>query len=421
MHRYTSACRGKDRVVIRIVSCGFVLVAIAGADWPQFRGPTGQGIYQGPPLPTSWSAGDNVRWRVRIPGKGWSSPALVAGRVYLTTAVPEGDDHSLRAVCLDAKTGRQVWDVEVFHQDGRTSPPIHSKNSHASPSPVVNDGKVYVHFGHQGTACLDMSGKVIWRNRQIRYAPVHGNGGSPVLVDGLLIFSCDGADHPFVVALDAATGSERWRTSRTWESTKKFAFCTPLVIDVEGQRQVFIPGAGGAAAYRPHDGSEIWRVRYDGYSVVPRPVYGHGMVFFSTGYDTPSFLAVRVDGQGDVTETHVVWRLRRGAPLNPSPLLVGDELYLVSDQGLASCVDARTGKVHWQERLPGAYSASPLYANGLIYFLNETGQATVIRAARTFEIVARNKINERSLASFAAAEGQLLLRGEDALYSIQSP
>ncbi|MCX7702147.1 MAG: PQQ-binding-like beta-propeller repeat protein, partial [Gemmataceae bacterium] len=387
-----------------------------GADWPEFRGPTAQGHYHGKPLPTTWSEGKNIRWKTPIPGLGWSSPALVEGRVYLTTAVPEGIDHSLRALCLDAGTGKIIWDVQVFHQDGKTSPPIHSKNSHASPSPIVSGDRIFVHFGHQGTACLDRRGRLVWSNRDIRYAPVHGNGGSPVLVDDLLIFSCDGADQPFVVALDAATGKERWRTPRSWDSAKKFAFCTPLVIEVQGQKQVFLPGAGGAAAYQPSDGQEIWRVRYDGYSVVPRPVYGHGMVFFSTGYDTPSFLAVRVDGRGDVTDTHIVWQLRRGAPLNPSPLLVGDELYLVSDQGLASCVDARTGKVHWQERVPGAYSSSPMWATGgLIYLLNETGQATILRAKPTFEVVARNKINERTLASLAGVDGLLLLRGDASL------
>lgn len=399
-----------------------LLLALSGlgADWPEFRGPTAQGHYHGKPLPTTWSEGKNICWKTPIPGLGWSSPALVNGRVYLTTAVPQGADHSLRALCLDAATGKIIWDVQVFHQDGKTAPPIHSKNSHASPSPIVSGDRIYVHFGHQGTACLDLAGRIVWSNRDIRYAPVHGNGGSPVLVDGLLIFSCDGADRPFVVALDASTGKERWRTPRSWDAAKKFAFCTPLVIEVQGQKQVFLPGAGGAAAYRPSDGREIWRVRYDGYSVVPRPVYGHGMVFFGTGYDTPSFLAVRVDGQGDVTDTHIVWQLRRGAPLNPSPLLVGDELYLVSDQGLASCVDAHTGKVHWQERVPGAYSSSPLWATGgLIYLLNETGQATILRAKPTFEVVARNKINERTLASLAAVDGLLLLRGDAALYAIQ--
>ncbi len=401
------------------VLAGIMVLVLSGADWPEFRGPTAQGRYHGKPLPTTWSPEQNLLWKATIPGLGWSSPALVDGRVYLTTAVPRGGDHSLRALCLDAATGQIVWDVEVFHQDGRTAPPIHSKNSHASPSPIVAGERIYVHFGHQGTACLDRTGHIIWTNRDIRYAPVHGNGGSPVLVDDMLIFSCDGATNPFVVGLDASSGRERWRTPRSWEATKRFAFCTPLVIEVDGDKQVFLPGAGGAASYRPRDGREIWRVRYDGYSVVPRPVFGHGLVFFSTGYDLPSLLAVRVDGRGDVTESHVVWQLRRGAPLNPSPLLVGDELYLVSDQGLASCVDARTGKLHWQERVPGAYTSSPMEAGGLIYLLNETGQATILRARPTFEIVARSKVPERTLASFAAAEGLLLLRSQSSLYAFR--
>ena len=398
----------------------------AGAEnWPEFRGPTGQGLVRAGSLPTQWSSSKNVAWKTAIPGKGWSSPVVVDGRVYLTTAVPMSDvpnaDQSLRALCLDAETGNLVWQQEVFRQDGKTAPPIQPKNSHASPTAIVDRGQLFVHFGHQGTACLDLSGKLLWANRSFRYLPVHGNGGSPVLVDDALVFSCDGGDQQFVVALDRNTGKTLWKTDRRTSGFKRFAFCTPLVITVNGQKQIISPGANVVCAYEPKSGREIWRVRYDGYSVVPRPVYGHGLVFLSTGYDTPTLLAIRADGQGDVTDTHVAWTTRRGAPHNPSPLLVDDELYLVSDSGVAGCTDAKTGEVYWQQRLGDNYSASPIHADGRIYFQSEEGTGTVVRAGKQFERLATNDLGERTLASYAVVDGSLLIRTEGHLYRISNP
>src|SRR5262249_14077340 len=265
------------------------------------------------------------------------------------------EDHSLRALCLDAQSGKILWQEEVFHQDGRTAPAIHGKNSHASPTPIVHDGKLYVHFGHQGTACLDLAGRILWRNTELRFLPAHGNGGSPVVVDDKLIFSCDGREEAFVAALDRNTGKVAWKTPRGLDVPKKFSFGTPLVISMHGKQQVIVPGSGAVMAYDPATGREIWRVTYPGYSLIPRPVYGHGLVFVNTGYESPTFLAIRPDGEGDITQRHVVWRTRQNAPHTPSPLLVGDELYLVSDDGVASCLNAKTGKVHWKERLGGAF------------------------------------------------------------------
>jgi outer membrane protein assembly factor BamB len=347
---------------------------------------------------------------------------VVQGQVYLTTAVPQekDGDHSLRLLCLNAESGAVIWDKEVFKQDGKTAAKVHGKNSHASPTPIVHGNRIYVHFGHQGTACLDLSGRILWQNRDIKYAPVHGNGGSPVLVDDLLIFSCDGGKDPFVIALNAETGKIRWETARTYDYEKRFSFCTPLVIEVNGAKQVVLPGSGGVVAYEPKTGKEIWKVRYSGYSVVPRPVYGDGMVFLSTGYDQAVMLAIRVDGQGDVTDKNIVWQMDKNAPHNPSPLLVGDELYMVSDRGLATCLDAKTGKVHWgDKRLGGAYSASPIHDNGKIYFLSEQGLTTVIKAGKEFEEIARNDLKDRALASPAAVDGALYIRTEKSLFRIQ--
>lgn len=399
-----------------------VLAADASDEWPEFRGPTGQGISTARDVPVEWSDSKNVVWKQEIPGTGWSSPSVAGGRVYLTAAVPvEGGkegDHSLQALCFDAATGRPLWAKEVFTQSGEKAPKIHAKNSHASPTPLVDNGQIIVHFGHQGIACLSTDGKIVWRNDEIKYPPVHGNGGSPALVGGKLIFSCDGASDPFVVAVDRRTGKAAWKTPRAGAPPKKFAFSTPLVIDVNGKQQLVSPGAGSVGGFDPQTGEEIWRVNYDGYSVIPRPVYGHGLIFISTGYDTPVVMAIRPDGKGDVTESHVAWKLSKGAPNTPSLLLVGDELYMVSDRGIASCVDAKSGEVHWQQRVGGGYSASPLFADGRIYLQNEEGEGIVLAADKKFKKLAENKLGERTLSSYAVINGTLFIRGEKHLYRI---
>lgn len=398
-----------------------VLIA---AEWYQFRGPEGNGQAGAARLPVRWSRTHNVLWRTEIPGKGWSSPVVAAGRVYLTTAVPKNasNDQSLRAICLDAVSGRVIWDVEVFHQDGATAPRIHSKNSHASPTPLVADGRLYVHFGHMGTACLDArTGKRIWTQQSLRYQPVHGNGGSPILVGRRLIYCIDGADVQQVVALDTQTGEVAWKTPRNVRPKKGFSFCTPLAITVNGQQQVICPGSDVVMALDPQTGREIWRVRYEGYSVVPRPVYAHGLVFVSSGYDVPVLYAIRPTGRGDVTATHIAWTVKKGVPRNASPLVVGDCLYLAADDGLVSCLDARSGKLHWSERLGRAYSASPIHAAGRIYFFDEDGQVTVVAAASEFEEIARNRMDERILASAAVIDNDLILRTDKAVYRIAEP
>lgn len=393
-------------------------------NWPQFRGPTGEGHSTGVGLPLEWSDTKNVAWKTGIPGSGWSSPVLYEGKLYLTTAVPiDGKgpkDVSLQTLCVDAARGEILWNREVFSQDGATTDNIHNKNSHASPTPVVEGDRLFVHFGTKGTACLDLAGNVLWRNRDLVYKPVHGNGGSPVLFHDKLMFSCDGGDVQFVVALDAATGQIAWKTPRDNGAPKKFAFATPLVIEVGGRPQLVSPGAGSVNSYDPETGREIWRVTYNGYSVIPRPVYGHGLVFICTGYDSPSLLAIRSDGEGDVTETHVEWKLSKGVPNSPSLTLVDDELYLISDGGVGTCLDAKTGAQHWQQRIDGKYSSSPIDAEGRLYLQSEDGDGTVIRLGKTFEKLARNSLGERTLASYAVGERALFIRSEKNLFRIQA-
>jgi outer membrane protein assembly factor BamB len=400
-----------------------VFAPARAADWPEFRGPTGQGLAEGT-LPVEWGKEKNVVWKKELPGAGWSSPVVVNGRIYLTAGVSVNDGRprelSLQALCLDSKTGKLLWSKEVFRQDA-DAPAPHSKNSHASPTPLVHDGRLYVHFGHQGSACLDLTGKLLWRNNDLKYAPVHGNGGSPILVDDKLIFNCDGGDQCFVAALYRKSGKLAWKTERNADALKTFSFSTPLLITVKGKKQVVSAGSGAVMAYDPGTGKEIWRVRYgDGYSVIPRPVHGRGLVFISTGYMRPSLLAIRPDGEGDVTDSHVAWTVRRSAPHTPSPLLVGDELYMVSDGGVASCLDAKTGKLHWEKRVGGNFSASPLYADGKIYLQSEEGVGLVLKTGKKYEQIAKNPLEERTLASYAAADGALYIRTAKLLYKFQT-
>lgn len=387
----------------------------AAQDWPQFRGPGGQGHSSEQNLPLQWSESSNVAWKTKIPGLGWSSPVVANGRVWLTTAV-EQRGFSLRVLAFDASSGREVVNVEVFkvRYDERD---INPKNSWASPTPILDGDRVYVHFGADGTAALNTSGEILWKNR-FEYQSQHGAGGSPVLYGDLLIFNCDGSDAAFVIAVDKHTGKPKWRTNRGTPSDQ--AYTTPLVIRVGDRDQLISVGAFRARAYDPLTGKEIWRVRYDnGFSNVPRPVFAHGLVFITTGFHQPELLAIRPDGSGDVTKTHVAWSLKRGIPFTPSPLIVGDELYVVNDGGIASCIDARSGTMIWQQRLGGTYSASPVFADGRIYFLAEQGATTVIAPGREFRRLAVNTLDGGLLASMAVANGSMFVRTDSYLYRIR--
>ena len=392
-------------------------VAPAREEWPEFRGPGGQGHSVERGLPLQWGEGKNVAWKAPVAGLGWSSPVVAGGRVWLTTAV-EQRGISLRAVAFDAGSGREVINVEVFKIPSSRRD-INPKNSWASPTPVIDGDRIYVHFGADGTAALSSTGAIMWTAR-FDYQSQHGAGGSPIVLGDLLIFNCDGSDVAFVVALDKHTGKVKWKTNRGFPADQ--AYTTPLAIRAADRDQLISVGAFRARAYDPLTGKEIWRVRYDeGFSNVPRPVFAHGLVFVATGFQQPSLLAVRPDGTGDVTRTHIAWALTRGAPLTPSPLVVGDELYIVNDGGIATCVDARTGTLIWQQRLGGTYSASPVFADGRIYFLAEQGVTTVIAPGKEFRRLATNTLDGGLLASMAISGGSLFLRTDSHLYRIDDP
>lgn len=406
-------------IMVRVIlSLCFVLTATqAGAqNWPEFRGPTGQGHSTGGDLPLEWGEDRNVTWKVPVSGQGWSSPAIADGTIWLTTAVIDDAGVSLRAVAFDSGTGEETLNVEVFRQlDPRL---LNLKNSHASPTPIVDEERVYVHFGAGGTAALSTEGEVLWTTR-FPYISQHGNGGSPALHEDLLIINCDGYDQAFVVALDTATGDVRWKRDRRRPFSQ--AYSTPLVIRVDERDQAISIGAFRATAYDAETGEEIWYVRYEnGFSNVPRPVYGNGLVYIDTGFNQPTLMAVRVDGSGDVTDSHVEWIGTRSIPFTPSPILVGEELYIVSDLGVISCLDAATGDIHWQERVLGNYSASPLYADGRIYFSSEEGATTVIVPGTEFQSLATNTIDGWMLASIAVYDSAFFIRSHTHLYRIDS-
>ena len=393
------------------ISFFLVLVLLTGSDWPQFRGPTGQGVSDEKGLPLQWSESTNVRWKVAIPGKGWSSPVVQGDRIWLTTATEEGK--SLRALSIDRNSGQIVQDVEVFRL--KTPKLANGKNSFASPTPVIEGDYVYVHFGAFGTACITQSGEIVWKTKLEYDNGQHGTGGSPVIYGDLLIVSCDGLDVQFVVALDKRTGKTKWKKSRQGYQ----AYTTPLIVALPGGDQVISPGAFSAFSYEPRSGKELWKVNYgEGFSNVPRPVYGDGLVFICTGFQHPSLLALSVDGSGDVTKSKLAWKLDQGVPLTPSPLLVGAELYFVTDNGIATCVDAKTGKVYWRARIGGNHSASPIYADGRIYFLSEEGESVVIAPGTQLKHLATNQIDGRTLASMAVASGSIFIRSETHLYRI---
>jgi len=394
------------------IVCALLVPGAGAQDWPQFRGPTGQGHAEGQ-APLEWSEGRAVAWKASVPGRGWSSPIVAGGRVWITTAVADGPATSLRLLAYDVETGRETMSVEVFRL--RTTDLLNPKNSHASPTPVAAGDRVYVHFGSEGTAAVTMDGEIVWKARH-RWLTQHGGGGSPIVYEDLLIFNCDGADAAYVVALDTRTGKQRWRTwrRRPWSQ----AYTTPLVIHAAGRDQLVSAGAHVAASYDPRTGKEIWRVSYDGFSNVPRPVFGHGLVFIATGFQQPSIVAVRPDGTGDVTRTHIVWTLARSAPHTPSPLVAGGHLYLLTDGGIVSCVDALTGAIVWQQRLAGAFSASPVLAGGRIYVQSEDGVTTVFSPGPAFAHVAINALDDAMLASMAVLGDALIIRTARHLYRI---
>lgn len=395
--------------------------AAAETNWPEFRGPAGNGHTTATGLPLTWSETENIRWSVPIHGKGWSSPVVWGTQIWMTTATEDGKQRF--AICVDAETGKMVHDVVVFDvPDPQYSHPM---NSHATPTPVIEEGRVYLHFGSTGTMCLDTkTAKTLWLRQDLPCNHFRGAASSPILVGNLLVVSFDGFDLQYVVALDKQTGETVWKSDRNIQykgkdgDTKK-AYGTCHLITVGGQQQLIAPAAEATIAYVPQTGEELWRVRHGGMNVSARPLYGLGRLYLNTGAGGLKMLAVRPEGKGDITDTNIDWTYAKAVPTRPSYLLVGDLLFAVNDSGIASCLDANTGKELWQKRFGGDYCASPLYAEGRVYFFCEDGRSPVVEASSTYNLLAENMLGDGYMASPAVTGKALILRSRTKLYRVE--
>jgi outer membrane protein assembly factor BamB len=396
---------------------------LAFADnWPSFRGPHADGHADAKDLPITWSETENIRWKTAIPGKAWSSPVVWNDQIWLTNAQPDGK--KLFAVCVDRQTGRIIHDIVVFSPDKPAF--CYPYNSPASPTPAIEPGRVYVHFGSTGTACLDTAtGKILWTRQDLPCDHWRGAGSSPILFENLLILTFDGFDRQYLAALDKMTGHTVWKRDRdidygTTNGDYKKAYSTPIVIDVGGSPQLISPSAGATQAFDPRTGKELWRVQSGGMNAAARPLYGLGMVFASSADGGFKLFAVRPDGHGDVTATKVAWKNNRGVPTRCSFLLLAERLFLVNESGVTSLVDAKTGKTTWQGRPNGAFSSSPIFADGRVYVCNETdGSSYVLEPGDEMKVLAVNKLDDGCMASPAAVGKSLFLRTKTHLYCIE--
>ena len=406
----------------------FIQAAIASnnGNWPDWRGPTGQGHSEATGLPLHWSETRNIVWKTPIHDHGYSTPVVWDDQVWLTTATKKGT--ILYAVCIDLNSGRAVHDAEVFRPEKPQR--IHRNNSYATPSAVVEKGFVYVHYGTHGTACLDSgTGEVVWRRSDLNCDHLQGPVSSPVLYDDLLIVPHEGVDVQFTVALDKKTGETVWRYDRPRELYEGIeplyllkSYHTPVIVEVNGTPQLINTGAMLVTGHEPRTGKELWRVRYRDDNPVSRIVSGHGLLFINSGGSPGAahLLAVRQGGVGDVTDSHVLWTMTKDVPSESSPVLVGDLLYTLTDKGMLICKQALTGETVWSERLKGQYGASLLSVDNRIYISNKQGKTTVIEPGRTFRVLAVNELAGFLGASPVVAGKSLLLRSKTHLYRVEN-
>lgn len=394
----------------------------AGDLWPEFRGPTADGHFDNDNLPIRWSESENVRWKTKLPGMGWGTPVISKDRIWLTSATDDG--HEMFVVSVDRKNGKIVQRIKIFEVEEPERK--NNMNSYASPSPVLSENRLFIYYGTYGIACLDTdSGNIIWSRQDINLDHQEGPGSSIILYDGRVIFHCDGRDVQFLLALDAETGATAWQQQRSLDLShvgdfSRKAFTTPLVIETNDGPRLISPAAQGCYCYDPRNGEELWRVRYSGFSAVPRPVALGNITFVVNDFAKPEIHAIRHDGSGDITDSHIEWIYGRNGPSTASPVLVDNRLMFVSDKGVLTCLNARNGKELWKERLGGNFCATPLAAGGLVYWFDRDGKATVIQANDQYEEVAVNELEEGLMASPAAAGNALYLRTTSYLYCIQN-
>ena len=396
--------------------------ATAEDNWPRFRGPQATGRSDATGLPTTWSETKNIKWKTPLHDRGWSSPVVWGDQIWVTAATEDGKiDY---AICVDKDSGRIVHDLKLWENEN-PSPLGNALNGYASCTPVIEAGRVYVHFGSYGTACLDTAtGKILWQRRDLPCEHYRGPGSSPILWENLVIFHMDGFDHQYIVALDKASGETVWKTERdvnygTDNGDVMKAYSTPLVIEAAGKQQLISPTAKSAFSYDPRTGKEFWRVRYGSHSVATTPLFEHGLVYINTGFGKADLLAIRPDGAGDVTNSHVVWAAKKNIGSKPGQVIVDDLILNVHDSGVASCLDAKTGEELWIQRLGGEFSAALLYGDGKVYFCDHAGTTTVVKPAREYVELAQNKLDDGCMASPAVSSKALILRTRSALYRIE--
>ena len=428
------------RIVASCLPCLLSLHSLQADEWPQFRGPRGDGHALQQNLPIRWSETNGVAWKTPIHGRAWSSPVVSGNQIWITTATEDGKE--LFALEIDIRTGKIRHDLKLFTVEKPQF--AHKFNTYASPTPVIETGRVYVTFGSPGTACLDAeTGKILWQRRDLECNHYRGAGSSPILFEDLLLMNFDGSDHQFIVALDKRTGETVWRKDRSIdfkdlgpdgkpesEGDWRKAFSTPHLATIDGQPLLISQGAKAVYAYNPRTGVERWRVEErTSHSASARPISGDGLVYINSGWSSGQILAIRPGAPGEVLDANsdsstnpgqlqVVWRSKRNVPKKPSMLWADGLLYSIDDGGVAACLDGSTGKEVWRERVGGNFSAAPILADGRLYFCNEEGVTTVIRAGREFVRLAENKLDDGFMASPAVMGHFLILRTRTALYRI---
>ncbi len=403
------------------------------AHWPEFRGPHANGhAPDAKDAPLHWSETEGIAWKTEIPHIGWSSPTILGDQIWLTTATKHGSD--FYAIQVDANTGEIEYNKSIFQAED-PEPLGNVVNCYASPSPALEPGRAYIHFGTFGTACIDTGTKeIIWKREDINIRHLRGPGASPILFEDLLILNMDGVDFQFQTALYKDTGKTAWITSRTvvWddfdhngtiirEGDKRKSFTTPIIVQANGAPLLLSPGSFAIYGYNPRNGREIFKARHNSYTPQVRPVYLDGVIYATTGYEPTEFMATRVDGQGDVTDTHILWRyMDNRISLTPSPTIVDDLLYLTGDKGTVTCLDPKTGEKVWEERIGGNYVASPLYAAGRLYFFSTQGKTTIMKPGLNPEILAENRLDDGLMASAAMLGSSLIIRTKTHLYRIDT-
>ena len=437
-------------VAVLLVAAG---VSLSAADWPSWRGPLGNGTTPETGLPVTWSATENIAWKAPIAGLGVSSPIVSGGRVFVTSQVgastqragnhprlvqgadaagagerPLGAGAPDRGASPDGKTwfiveafdresGRRVWEHRL--EAVGPMPEIHDKHNMASPSPVSDGQRVYAWFATGQIVALDMDGKVVWERhlgREISpFTVAWGHSSSPTVFEDTLLLLCDHTPKAYLLALDRATGKEKWRADR---GADRMSYSTPLVVDGPKGPELIVNSSERVDAYNPRTGERLWHFGGTNRFPVPSPLFHDGTIYMSRGYRSSPYMAVRPGGSGDISKTHVLWENATGGPYISSLIHYQGLVYMATDVGAVTVVDAKDGSRVWQQRIDGVFSASPVAADGKIYFVSENGETIVLRAGRTPEVLARNALGERQIASPAVSDGQIFIRTDDHLYAI---